>query len=89
MVDCSHANSGKKFQWQEIVWKSVIDQRLVGNDALTGLMLESNLHEGNQKIPEDLTKLRHGVSVTDACIGWQDTERILLDTHERLMKELH
>ncbi len=89
MVDCSHANSGKRHQWQEIVWKSVIDQRLAGNDTLTGLMLESNLHEGNQKIPEDLTKLRRGVSVTDACIGWQDTERILLETHERLMKELH
>lgn len=89
MVDCSHANSGKRFQWQEIVWKSVIDQRLAGNDALTGLMLESNLHEGNQKIPEDLAKLRRGISVTDTCIGWQDTERILLDTHERLMKELH
>ena len=77
MMDCSHGNAGKKFSAQEAVWSSVLEQRAAGNRALVGLLLESNLKEGNQPIPADLTDLRYGVSVTDECLGWAATERLL------------
>jgi 3-deoxy-7-phosphoheptulonate synthase len=77
MVDCSHANSEKKFAKQEDVWHSVIGQRAGGTKSLIGLMVESHLHEGNQPIPKNLRELRYGVSVTDSCIGWEATERML------------
>ncbi len=78
MVDCSHANSWKKFQGQEMAWRSVIDQRVGGNDALVGLMLESNLFEGNQKFGGAPSRLAYGVSITDECISWETTERLVL-----------
>jgi len=84
MVDCSHANSEKKFAKQEEVWKSVIEQRVGGTKSLIGLMVESHLHEGNQPIPKSLNELRYGVSITDSCIGWEATERILRWGYERL-----
>ena len=84
MVDCSHANSMKKFQGQAVVWKSVIGQYLSGNPALIGLMLESNLQEGNQAFAGDATSLKYGVSITDECISWQTTEQLLLWAHASL-----
>ncbi|MCP4107597.1 MAG: 3-deoxy-7-phosphoheptulonate synthase [Desulfobacteraceae bacterium] len=84
MVDCSHDNSGKKHQGQAFVWKNVIDQRREGNDALVGMMLESNLFEGNQKFPNDLSLLKYGVSITDECISWETTERLLLFADKKL-----
>ena len=78
VVDCSHGNSGKKHQGQAFVWRSVIQQRLEGNDSLVGLMIESNLYEGNQKLVPDLSALKYGVSVTDACISWETTEKLIL-----------
>lgn len=84
MVDCSHGNTGKKFELQEKVWNSVILQRQGGNDALIGLQLESNLVEGSQKLSGDLARLRHGVSITDPCLGWEATERILRQSAEAL-----
>jgi phospho-2-dehydro-3-deoxyheptonate aldolase len=78
IVDCSHSNSRKDFRRQKRVLRSVLDQRIWGETALRGFMLESNLFEGNQKIPADISELKYGVSVTDACIGWEETERILL-----------
>ncbi|MBI1390369.1 MAG: 3-deoxy-7-phosphoheptulonate synthase [bacterium] len=83
MVDCSHANSGKKIENQEVVWKDGIRQRREGNDAIVGLMLESNIHEGNQPIPDDLSQLKYGVSVTDACINWQTTEELIRWAHQQ------
>ncbi len=77
MVDCSHANSGKQFTRQEAVWRSVIEQRVAGNTSLVGLMVESYLQEGNQPFPKKKAALRYGVSVTDACVGWETTERLL------------
>jgi 3-deoxy-7-phosphoheptulonate synthase len=78
MVDCSHANSGKQPARQEDAWRSVINQRLAGTRSLVGLMLESYLHEGNQPFPvENLADLRYGVSITDACLGWDATERLI------------
>lgn len=87
MVDCSHANSGKKHTKQQIAWKNVIEQRVAGNTNLTGLMLESHLFEGNQTLDAGVTdprKLKYGVSVTDACIGWEETEKLILWAHEKL-----
>ncbi len=77
MVDCSHANSEKKFAKQEEVWRSVIEQRVGGTKSLIGLMVESHLNEGNQPIPKNLNELRYGVSITDSCIGWETTERMM------------
>lgn len=77
MVDCSHANSKKQYERQEIVWKDVLQQKACGNQDIIGCMLESNLHEGNQPIPSDQKLLKYGVSVTDACISWETTERLL------------
>jgi 3-deoxy-7-phosphoheptulonate synthase len=77
MVDCSHANSGKVPARQEDVWKSVLEQRRAGNRGIIGAMLESHLHEGNQPFPQPREQLRYGVSITDACLGWDATERLL------------
>ena len=84
MVDCSHGNSMKKYQGQAIVWRNVIDQYIAGNDSLIGLMLESNLFEGNQKFSGDLSSLKYGVSITDECISWETTENLLLSAAEKL-----
>jgi 3-deoxy-7-phosphoheptulonate synthase len=84
MVDCSHANSEKKFAKQEDVWRSVIQQRVEGTRSLIGLMVESNLFEGSQPIPKNLEDLRYGVSLTDSCIGWEATERMLRWGYEKL-----
>src|ERR1019366_835611 len=84
MVDCSHANSEKKFAKQEEVWRSVIEQRVGGTKSLIGLMVESHLSEGNQPIPKTLSELRYGVSITDWCIGWETTERMLRWGYERI-----
>ncbi len=78
MVDCSHANSGKEHTRQEIVWDSVLKQRR-DNPAspIIGVMLESNLEEGQQEVPANIADLKYGVSITDACIGWTQTESLL------------
>ena len=77
IIDCSHANSRKNYTRQKRVLRNVIDQVVWGNHNIKGFMLESNLFEGSQKIPENKKDLKYGVSVTDACIGWDETERIL------------
>ncbi len=84
MVDCSHANSGKQPAKQEDVWRSVIDQRIGGTTSLIGAMIESYLQEGAQPIPKNPSELRYGVSITDACISWETTERILRWGFEKL-----
>ena len=89
VVDCSHANSEKKFEKQENVWRSIIAQRQAGNTNLVGMMLESNLFEGNQKLPEKLDanvkgNLKYGVSITDACLNFPATEILLKHAHEVL-----
>jgi 3-deoxy-7-phosphoheptulonate synthase len=77
MIDCSHGNSNKNPANQSIVLDSVAEQLKAGNNSIIGIMLESNINEGNQPIPDDLSEIRHGVSVTDACINWETTETIL------------
>ncbi len=77
MIDCSHGNSQKDFNRQVDVLDDVAQQIRAGNRSIIGVMLESNLLEGNQPIPDDLEEIKYGVSVTDACIGWEATEEIL------------
>ena len=84
VVDCSHANSGKDPTRQSIVWHDVLAQRAAGDRSIVGLMLESNIHPGSQAVQADRSKLAYGVSVTDACIGWEETETLLLEAHARL-----
>ncbi|MGC9328096.1 MAG: 3-deoxy-7-phosphoheptulonate synthase [Candidatus Hinthialibacter sp.] len=84
MIDCSHANSNKDFRRQEIVLQDVIRQRAAGNASLFGFMLESNLYEGNQTLTDDLSQLKYGVSITDGCISWETTERLLRDAYQKL-----
>lgn len=83
-VDCSHANSKKDPANQPLVVRNCVDQILAGNRSINSLMLESNIGWGNQPIPDDLSQLQYGVSVTDACIDWPTTEEILLEVHEKL-----
>jgi len=86
MVDCSHANSAKQHSRQEDVWRSVIEQRTAGTRSLVGVMVESFLNEGNQPFPKNPSDLRYGVSISDACIGWDVTERMLKWGHAALAK---
>jgi 3-deoxy-7-phosphoheptulonate synthase len=88
VVDCSHANSGKKHVNQEGVWDHVVEQRAAGNVAIVGLMAESHLEEGSQKVGADgKAGLRYGVSITDECVGWETTERMLRSAHAALTTE--
>jgi len=87
MVDCSHANSGSDHTRQGLVWRDVMHQRAAGQRAIKGLMVESNLVGGKQPIPADLSSLIPGVSVTDACVGWDETEALLLEAHAALARE--
>lgn len=81
MVDCSHANSGKDPLRQPSVFADVLQQRLEGNSGLVAVMLESHLFEGSQPIS---ASMRYGVSVTDGCLGWADTEQLLREAAARL-----
>ena len=84
MVDCSHANSNKNHELQTLVMENVVNQILEGNQSIIGVMIESHLGAGNQKIPDDLSKLTYGVSITDACIDWDSTDRCLRTAHAKL-----
>jgi 3-deoxy-7-phosphoheptulonate synthase len=86
MVDCSHANSGKQHEQQEVVWQSLIQQRVdsAGRTPVIGTMIESNLGEGRQDIAEDFSTMQYGVSVTDSCLGWSKTEELLVEGHKAL-----
>lgn len=84
VVDCSHANSNKDFRRQSLVWNDVIRQRVEGNTDVVGLMLESNLVEGRQDSSVDPEQLQFGISITDACIGWDETEDLIRTAHELL-----
>ena len=85
LVDCSHANSGSDPARQRDVCASVIAQRRAGNAALVGVMLESNLCSGKQALHANgVQSLRYGVSITDACLGWDETETLLRETYATL-----
>ena len=84
VVDCSHANSYKKPELQPLVMQDVVNQIHLGNRSVVGLMIESFIEAGNQKIPADLSQLKYGCSVTDACVDWPTTEKMILDAREAL-----
>lgn len=88
MVDCSHANSDKKPELQPLVADNVANQIVEGNRSIIGLMLESHINAGNQQIPDDLSALQYGVSVTDGCIDWGTTETLLLAMAEKVRDPL-
>jgi 3-deoxy-7-phosphoheptulonate synthase len=86
VVDCSHANSYKKPELQPLVMADVVNQIVNGNTSIVGVMIESNLVAGNQAIPSDLSQLKYGCSVTDACVDWDQTENMLRAAAQRLRK---
>jgi 3-deoxy-7-phosphoheptulonate synthase len=83
VVDCSHANSFKDHNKQPQVLNDVLEQISKGQEIIRGVMLESNMEAGNQKIPADLNDLAYGVSVTDKCIDWSTTVEILKEAQAR------
>ena len=84
MVDCSHANSNKDHNLQPLVLDNVTNQIIEGNKSIIGVMIESHLNAGNQKLSSNPEDMDYGVSVTDACIDWQTTENALLSMADRL-----
>lgn len=84
MVDCSHANSNKDPQLQPLVLDNIVQQILEGNQSIVGVMLESHLKAGNQKLTDDKSVLEYGKSITDGCIDWETTEKSLADVAEKL-----
>jgi 3-deoxy-7-phosphoheptulonate synthase len=88
MIDCSHANSNKDYRNQPIVADAIIEQIKHGNNSIIGVMIESNLFEGNQSSEQPQENFKYGVSVTDACINWQTTEQVLQKMNSQLAKPL-
>lgn len=86
MVDCSHGNSLKKYKNQSLVLHNILQQYIAGEKRILGFMLESNLKEGRQEVPDDVSKLEYGKSVTDACMSFEETEQILLRVDATLKK---
>ncbi|EGG94038.1 2-keto-3-deoxy-D-arabino-heptulosonate-7-phosphate synthase I alpha [gamma proteobacterium IMCC1989] len=84
MVDCSHENSNKNHELQPLVLENITNQIIDGNRSIIGLMIESNIGAGNQKINQDRSKMEYGISITDKCIDWETTERVLIDMDAKL-----
>lgn len=84
IIDCSHANSSKDYRRQRVAWESVVKQRVEGERNVLGVMLESNLNPGRQDLGDDPGALEFGVSITDACVGWDETEELILAAHAAL-----
>ncbi len=88
MVDCSHANSNKDPGLQPLVMENIANQILEGNESILGLMVESHLKFGNQKIPPNLDDMEYGVSITDGCIAWDTTEEAIRSMADKLREVL-
>jgi 3-deoxy-7-phosphoheptulonate synthase len=82
MVDCSHGNSNKDHTRQAIALRDVLEQRAAGDRRVKGAMLESHLKPGSQKLGADPRELEYGVSITDACVGWDETENLVTEAYE-------
>lgn len=87
MVDCSHANSNKDHRLQPKVLEDCIRQIKSGNKTLFGFMIESHLFEDNQPIPPDLSQLKYGISITDKCVSWETTEKMILGAYQEFKAE--
>ncbi len=89
VVDCSHANSAKDYRRQPLVAQNVFNQILEGNDSIIGIMLESHLNAGNQSSTgKTRDELEYGVSITDGCINWDETSRLINQAREKLITVL-
>lgn len=88
VVDCSHGNSLKDHSLQPLVMENCCNQILNGNKSIVGFMLESNINEGRQDVVSGAASLAYGVSITDACMGWDTTEKLLLESARKLREIL-
>jgi len=88
VVDCSHANARKDPALQPLVLNDCVHQILEGNRSIVGFMIESNLEWGNQPIPADRSKLKYGVSITDPCVDWDTTAKMLREARAKLKEQL-
>lgn len=89
VVDCSHANSAKDYRRQPLVAQNVFNQILEGNQSIIGIMLESHLNAGNQSSNgKKVSELEYGVSITDGCISWDDTQKLIHETRDKLITVL-
>ncbi len=79
LIDCSHGNSGKDPELQPEVFHDILRQRQSGTESIIGAMLESNLKAGSQRFPNPTHELQYGQSITDACLNWETTERLILE----------
>ncbi|MCC5661740.1 3-deoxy-7-phosphoheptulonate synthase [Nostoc sp. XA010] len=84
VIDCSHGNTNKNYNLQANVIENVVQQIADGNHSIVGMMLESNLFAGNQPINCKRKELKYGISVTDPCISWGETEKVILAAYEKL-----
>lgn len=84
LIDCAHGNSRKNPLQQKTVLKSVLQQIKEGNEAIFGVMLESHLYAGKQPLIDDPDKLHYGVSITDPCLGWEETEDLVREVYQEL-----
>ena len=84
MIDCSHANSNKDPQLQPLVLDNIAQQIVEGNQSIIGVMLESHIEGGNQKLTDDKSQLIYGKSITDGCISWPTTEESLTGLAKKL-----
>ncbi len=84
MVDASHANCGKNCEQMPAVFEEIVRQRAQGDTSVIGAMLESHLHAGSQKFPQSLDQLAYGQSITDQCIDWETTERLIFEAASML-----
>ncbi len=87
IIDCSHGNSGKNFQNQPPVFRDAMLQRIDGNRKITGVMLESNLFEGNQSFELFQKKPEYGISITDSCVSMEKTMNIIIDGAKMLLRQ--
>jgi 3-deoxy-7-phosphoheptulonate synthase len=84
IIDCNHANSGKDPYKQPAVLEEITRQKNLGNKSVVGFMVEGNIYGGSQAIPENLTELKYGISVTDDCLDWENTEKAVLEMFRNL-----
>ena len=84
IIDCNHANSGKDPYKQPAILEEITRQKNLGNKSVVGFMVEGNIYGGSQAIPENLTELKYGISVTDDCLDWDNTEKAVLEMFNTL-----
>lgn len=87
LIDCSHHNSGKRYEQQPFVFQSVLEQVLKGSDSIRGMMVESHLQAGSQRLFGGSTHLKYGVSITDDCLSWESTEQLILQSADLIAQQ--